>query len=213
VLTISPVRTVSYYTNLTAEDYYLGSGEPPGEWYGLGTRSLGLYGNTVEKVDIEALINGGAPLGAPLVQNAYSEKRRLGWDCTFSAPKSVSILWARAEEDLRAKIQEAQTIAAKRGIDALERYASFTRRGKAGEMLERTAGLVVATFNHCTSREQDPQLHTHAVICNVAPREDDSWGSVESRKIYQWQKAAGALYRAELAEQMKQLGFVSCLWC
>lgn len=207
MLTISPVRTVSYYTNLTAEDYYLGSGEPPGEWYGLGTRSLGLYGNTVEKVDIEALINGGAPLGAPLVQNAYSEKRRLGWDCTFSAPKSVSILWARAEEDLRAKIQEAQTIAAKRGIDALERYASFTRRGKAGEMLERTAGLVVATFNHCTSREQDPQLHTHAVICNVAPREDDSWGSVESRKIYQWQKAAGALYRAELAEQMKQLGF------
>ncbi|MBJ7537192.1 MobF family relaxase [Marinomonas transparens] len=207
MLTISPVRTVSYYTNLAAEDYYLGAGEPPGEWYGLGTRSLGLYGNTVEKADIEALINGGAPSGASLVQNAYSEKRRLGWDCTFSAPKSVSLIWARADDNLRSKIQTAQSQAAKRGIDALERYAAFTRRGKAGETLERTTGLVAATFSHCTSREQDPQLHTHAVICNVAPRADDSWGSVESRKIYQWQKAAGALYRAELAAQMKQLGF------
>lgn len=207
MLTISPVRTVSYYTNLAAEDYYLGAGEPPGQWYGLGSRQLGLFGNTVEKADIEALINGGAPSGAPLVQNAYSDKRRLGWDCTFSAPKSVSVVWARADDELRTKVQEAQTIAAKRGIDALERYAAFTRRGKAGETLERTAGLVAATFNHCTSREQDPQLHTHAVICNVAPRADDSWGSVESRKIYQWQKAAGALYRAELAAQMKQLGF------
>jgi Ti-type conjugative transfer relaxase TraA len=207
VLTISPVRTVSYYTNLAAEDYYLGSGEPPGEWCGLGARSLGLYGNAVEKADIEALINGGAPSGASLVQNAYSEKRRLGWDCTFSAPKAVSIIWARADDALRVKIQEAQTIATKRGIDALERYAAFTRRGKAGETLERTAGLVAATFNHCTSREQDPQIHTHAVICNVAPRLDESWGSIDSRKIYQWQKAAGALYRAELAAQMKQLGF------
>ncbi|MGO2356169.1 MAG: MobF family relaxase [Marinomonas foliarum] len=207
MLTISPVRTVSYYTNLAVEDYYLGAGEPSGKWYGLGSRNLGLYGDTVEKADIEALINGGAPSGASLVQNAFSDKRRLGWDCTFSAPKSVSVLWARADEDLRLKIQEAQTIATKRGIDALERYASFTRRGKGGEMLERTGGLVAATFNHCTSREQDPQLHTHAVICNVAPREDDTWGSIDSRKIYQWQKAAGALYRAELAAQMKQLGF------
>ncbi len=207
MMTISPIRTISYYTNLAAEDYYLGSGEPPGEWYGLGARQLKLYGNTVEKESLEALINGGAPSGAPLVQNAYSDKRRLGWDCTFSAPKSVSVVWARAEEDLRAKIQEAQTTAAKRGIDALERYASFTRRGKGGETLERTAGLVAATFNHCTSREQDPQLHTHAVICNVAPRQDDSWGSVESRKLYQWQKAAGAIYRAELAALMIELGF------
>ncbi|WP_277749183.1 MobF family relaxase [Marinomonas hwangdonensis] len=201
------MRTVSYYTNLATEDYYLGAGEPPGQWYGLGSRNLGLYGNTVEKADIEALINGGAPSGAPLVQNTYSDKRRLGWDCTFSAPKSVSILWARADDNLRSKIQTAQSQAAKRGIDALERYAAFTRRGKAGETLERTAGLVAATFNHCTSREQDPQLHTHAVICNVAPRADDSWGSLESRKIYQWQKAAGAIYRAELAAQIKELGF------
>ncbi|MBJ7557019.1 MobF family relaxase [Marinomonas spartinae] len=207
MLTVSPIRTISYYTNLAAEDYYLGSGEPPGEWYGIGCRSLKLHGKTVEKESLEDLINGGAPSGAPLVQNAYSDKRRLGWDCTFSAPKSVSVVWARADDNLRSKIQEAQTIAAKRGIDALERYASFTRRGKAGETLERTAGLVVATFNHCTSREQDPQLHTHAVICNVAPREDDSWGSIDSRKIYQWQKAVGALYRAELAAQMRQLGF------
>ena len=68
MLTISPVRTVSYYTNLAAEDYYLGAGEPPGKWYGLGSRNLGLYGDTVEKADIEALINGGAPSGASLVQ-------------------------------------------------------------------------------------------------------------------------------------------------
>ncbi|PYF81558.1 conjugative relaxase-like TrwC/TraI family protein [Marinomonas alcarazii] len=100
MMTISPIRTISYYTNLAAEDYYLGSGEPPGEWYGLGCRHLKLYGETVEKESLEALINGGAPSGAPLVQNAYSDKRRLGWDCTFSAPKSVSVVWARAEEGL-----------------------------------------------------------------------------------------------------------------
>lgn len=207
MLTICPVNNLEYYSNLAEEDYYLGSGEPPGTWYGLGARHLNIHNDIVDSKTYQNLMMGGAPDGAPLVQNSFDEKRRKAWDLTYSAPKSVSLLWARADDSLRAEIQEAHKQAVRRGIDFIERNAALTRRGKAGETLERSAGLVVATFDHCTSRDQDFQLHTHALVCNLAPRADETWGSIESRKLYQWHKAAGAMYRAELASQMKTLGF------
>jgi len=98
MLTICPVNNLEYYSNLAEEDYYLGSGEPPGTWYGLGARHLNIHNDIVDSKTYQNLMMGGAPDGAPLVQNAFDEKRRKAWDLTYSAPKSVSLLWARAEE-------------------------------------------------------------------------------------------------------------------
>ncbi|GGY61524.1 conjugative relaxase [Cellvibrio zantedeschiae] len=207
MLTISPVNNIDYYANLAKEDYYLGSGEPPGVWRGVGARQLGLCNKIVASQEYQNLMRGFSPLGEALVQNAGKDKRRNAWDCTYSCPKSLSLLAAAGDQNLKQKILAAQESAVCKGIEFLERKAAITRRGKSGEQYERTAGLVVATFQHSTNREQQPQIHTHALICNVAPRHDLSWGSIDSRKLYQWQKASGAIYRAELAYQIQQLGF------
>lgn len=207
MLTISPVNNIDYYADLAKEDYYLGSGEPPGIWRGLGARQLSLCNQTIQDDDYQKLMRGFSSSGEALVQNAGDEKRRNAWDLTFSCPKSVSLLIAASGQQLQRDIKAAQEKAVCRAIEFIEKNAAITRRGKSGSQYERTAGLVVGTFQHSTNREQQPQTHTHALVCNVAPRADGTWGSIDSRKLYQWQKASGAIYRAELAHQIQQLGF------
>jgi conjugative relaxase-like TrwC/TraI family protein len=193
----------SYYASLSAEDYYHKGGEPPGVWHGEGAKELGFSG-TVDKAEFLKLCDGFAPDGEPLTQNAGKENHRAGWDLTFSAPKSVSVLWSQADEETRHKIQEAQLKAVQKAIDYLEAEAGYTRRGKGGGEIEKCK-LVVATFEHGTSRAQDPQLHSHAVVLNVGIRADGTTGSLETKPIYQSKMLAGALYRAELANILREV--------
>lgn len=206
MLTISPIRNIKYYSDLAKEDYYLDGGEPNGVWAGKASKLLDLTGD----VETESYINvmhGFTPdKQYKLCQNAGSN-RRYGWDLTFSAPKSVSAVWARANNDLKLKIQQAHFDGVKSALAFIESNAAITRRNKLGLLREKVTGLVSATFEHATSRAQDPQLHTHCLVANAAPREDGSWGTLESRDLYLWHKAAGTIYRAELAEQLKSLGF------
>jgi hypothetical protein len=88
----------------------------------------------------------------------------------------------------------------------LEATAGWARRGRAGATREQTAGLLMAQFDHHTSRESDPQLHTHSFIFNLAPRRDGSWGAIVSRELYKAQKQAGATYRQTLALELEQQG-------
>jgi len=148
-----------YYLDLSREDYYLNGGEPPGWWWGAGATSLKLRG-LVARHELQQLLDGFSPKGERLTQNAGRDNRRPGWDLTFSAPKSVSVLWSQADAEARRQIQEAHLAAVKAGLHYLETEAAFTRRGKAGLERERT-GLLVAGFEHGTSRAGDPQLHTH----------------------------------------------------
>lgn len=207
MLTIAPVENIDYYADLAKEDYYLGSGEPPGIWRGLGARQLGICNQMVQAQDYNNLMNGLSPEGAQLTQNSNQKSRRHAWDCTFSCPKSVSLLAAAGDAGLKKAILSAQDKAVSKAIEFIERKAAYTRRGKSGVVKEKTAGLVVATFQHSSSRELQPQIHTHALICNTAPRHDQSWGSIDSQLIYDWQLASGAIYRAELAYHIRQLGF------
>src|SRR5436190_15176017 len=89
-----------YYTHLAREDYYLHGGEPPGHWHGRGAHQLQLSGQ-VTNDNLNLLFDGYSPDGHALVQNAGTDKRRPGFDLTFSAPKSVSVLWAVARSDVR----------------------------------------------------------------------------------------------------------------
>jgi conjugative relaxase-like TrwC/TraI family protein len=206
MLTISPIRSIKYYSDLAKEDYYLDGGEPNGVWAGKASKLLDLTGD-VETEDYINVMHGFTPNKQyQLCQNAGTN-RCYGWDLTFSAPKSVSAVWARANNELKLKIQQAHFQGAKAAISFIEDNAAVTRRNKQGLIREKVTGLVSATFEHATSRAQDPQLHTHCLVANAAPREDGSWGTLESRDLYLWHKAAGTLYRAELASQLRYLGF------
>ena len=202
MLSVTLIRSKKYYINLSSEDYYLEGGEPPGKWYGQGAEFLGLV-DTVDPKHFEHIIDGLNPDGQnKLVQNAGAEKRQLGWDLTFSAPKTVSVVWSQADEKTRQLIEDCQEEAVRKALDWLE-SESITRRGRGGHIKE-SARLIVATFEHGTSRAQDPQLHTHCVIMNAAVRGDDSTGAIESKQFYINKMTAGALYRAELAHQLEQ---------
>lgn len=203
MLSVHAISHIGYYVD---EDYYLTADQPAGIWIGRGAIALGISGREVAD-EYHCIMRGFAPNGKTPLCSVPGESHQPGWDLTFSAPKSVSIVWAAANHSLREKISDAQLVAVKRAISFLENHAAFTRREHAGQRRERVDGLVVATFEHETSRDLDPQLHTHALVANAAPRSDGSWGTIISRDLYLWQKAAGATYRAELAYQINLLGF------
>lgn len=189
-----------YYTDLAREDYYLEGGEPLGCWFGKGAERLGLTG-LVEREQLSALFRGYAPDERMLVLNAGKTDRQPGWDHTFSAPKSVSTLWSQAPESMRQALQEAHHESVRAALEFLECAAGVTRRGHGGTEVEQ-AGLVIALFEHGTSRAQDPQLHTHALVLNAACRDDGTWGALRSHDLYEHKMTAGALYRADLAYRL-----------
>lgn len=189
-----------YYEGLGREDYYENGGEPPGEWLGGGAEKLGLSG-FVEAGQLGAILQGFHPSGAPISGNAGPDHAP-GWDCTFSAPKSVSAVWAAGSEEDRQTIQAAHKRAVAAAVGYLEKNAVFTRHGHAGaDRQQIESGIVAAAYEHSTSRNQDPQLHTHVIVANMTP--DGRGIDLDTR----WKMAAGAVYRTHLAEHMKEAGF------
>jgi len=192
-----------YYLELARDDYYLGAGEAPGRWYGQGASLLRLPAEVKGRHFLN-LLAGCSPDGKlALVQNARKPERQSGWDLTFSAPKSVSVLWAMAPPELRQQIEAIHKHAVQTALSHLEATCALTRRGQGGQTVE-SAAVLFATFQHRTSRAQDPQLHTHAVLVNLGLREDGTTGSVLSRPFFEQKLALGALYRTDLAAGLRQ---------
>ena len=195
-----------YYLELAREDYYLSGGEPVGRWWGKGAEHFGLAGEKVTQHTLKSFLAGVSPAGEPLVQNAdgsQHQSRRSGFDLTFSAPKTVSALWAVAPEQDRRDIQACQDAAVKAALGYLEEVAGFTRTGKAGVHLHK-ATLAVALFEHGTSRAMDPQLHTHALLMNFGVMKDGRTRALVHTEFFEHKMVAGALYRAELAAQLER---------
>jgi conjugative relaxase-like TrwC/TraI family protein len=191
-----------YYLSLAREDYYLKGGEPPGEWLGSAARLLGLEGE-VRPEDMTRLMEGIAPDGRSLVQNAGDPRRRSLWDGTFSAPKSVSVAWGSGDDALRQGIEAAHDESVRAAATAMEEIIGRTRRGHNGTTLE-SGGIAVATFKHGSSRAGDANLHTHCAIFNIASRADGTFGALSSEELFRNKMALGALYRAELAQRLSQ---------
>lgn len=201
----SAAAASAYYQHMGKDTYYSREGEAPGRWEGRAAERLSLAG-LVSKSDFEAALAGLDPkTGAALIQ-ANGRAHAAGWDMTFSAPKSVSVLWALSPEAERKLIATFHRNSVLKATRFLEDEAAFARRGKGGKIHERVAGLLMAQFDHHTSRDLDPQLHTHAFIFNLAPRRDGTWGAIVSRDLYRAQKRAGALYRSELANDLERAG-------
>ena len=188
------------------EDYYAGEGDL-GHWVGGGLARMGLIQDeVVTSKDFQMLAAGMTPDGREkLAQNAGDSERRAGMDLTFSAPKSVSVLWAVADREQREVLENAHERAVKTALKFLEGKAFLVRTGKEGAVQQR-AKMIAALFQHGTSREQDPQLHTHAFVMNLGVREDGKTSSIDPITIMRWQKVVGAAYRVELAENLRQAG-------
>lgn len=197
----SSAQASSYYE---ADDYYAEGGLSPSEWHGRGAEALKLSGD-VDRDRFRELLDGKVGDQQLGTRRDGQLEHRPGWDVTLSAPKSVSIMAEVAgDRRLIAAHGEAVTTA----LAHVEQHMAATRVRHGGAVnREATANLIVASFQHGTSRAQDPQLHTHNVVMNATKGEDGRWRSLEPRAIYQLQKQIGAIYRQELALNVRELGY------
>ena len=212
----------AYLTEPTGRgDYYVGGvadGEA-GRWQG-SPAALGRLGLTpdcrVERDGLVALMAGRDPVSGSAVRPVGGDGSRVaGVDLTFSAPKSVSALWAVSGPYRRAQIEAAHRGAVASAMARVERDVELVRRRRDGVLRwERARSLVRAEFVHTASRltrgqegagVPDPQLHSHVVVV-AAERWDGRFAAVDSRELFRSARVNGAWYRAELAYSLGELG-------
>lgn len=193
-----------------AEDYYSGEGEEPGQWLGDAARELGLSGE-VEPDQLVAMLTGMNPAtGNPLGLRAVSGNGAVpGFDLTFSAPKSVSLTWALGGREVSPEVKAAHQRSVEVALNYMERHACLTRRrtGDGGREFVNGNGFLAAGFLHRSSRNGDPQLHTHVLIANATKGPDGKWTRLYHPAIYEHAKTAGYIYEAHLRHELtRRLG-------
>lgn len=212
MISINRVQNAAHALQYFSRDNYYtqNKGLEESAWLGEGARILGLSGQ-IRKEDFFALLNGkvqGQELGKWVknsVTNEPERDHRPGIDITFSAPKSVSIL---AEVYGIDEIRNAHEKAVKAAVSFIEKELITTRQTYLGKTESiKTNNLIAAAFKHNTSRDLDPQTHTHVILMNMTKREDGQWRSVSNDDIYLSQRTIGAIYTSELANQLQMLGY------
>src|SRR5580658_5764314 len=201
----SAKAAASYYATA---DYYSEGQEIVGAWGGKGAARLGLEG-TVDKASFERLCDNRDPrTGKPLTVRTRSE-RTVGYDCTFSVPKSVSLLYALSgDEDILAAFRKAVAETMR------EMEAEMKTRIRRGlQDTNRTTGnMVWAEFIHTTSRPvdglPDPQLHAHVFAFNTTwDQEEERWKAGQFRELKRDAPYFQAAFRVRLANKLQDLGF------
>ncbi len=192
------------------EDYYLravaGGGddhrahgdEAPGRWLGGGARAMVLSG-VVQGSDLSAVLAGVNPQTGQTLRSRGAPVRIAAFDATFSAPKSVSILWGVGDDRTRQPIQAAHDASVSAAMGYLESEAALARRGSGPNRCQiSTSGFIGASFPHRTSRRLDPHLHTHVVVANLVRGIDGRFSALDARALYGHAHTAGHLYQAQL---------------
>ncbi len=195
-----------YYLEAVAqgtEDYYLHAGEADGYWLGGGAGVLGLAGS-VDGDDLRNVLRGQSPDSGENLLMRRMKDRVPGWDATFRAPKSVSLLYALGTPEASDAVRLAHDASVAAAVDFLERHASTVRRGYGGGESLTSSGFVGAAFRHRTSRAGDPLLHTHVLLANMLEGADGRWSSIDGRLLYNLAKTTGYLYQANLRHHLTQ---------
>jgi conjugative relaxase-like TrwC/TraI family protein len=189
-----------------AEDYYSGESEAEGCWMGDAAEELGLDGE-VGPDQLKAMLTGRNPVdGEPLVgmRGVPAKGAVPGFDLTFSAPKSVSLLWALGGAETGAEVSRAHDRAADAALAYMQREACWTRRGAGGSEFVKGNGYLAAGYLHRSSRNGDPQLHTHVLIANATRGPDGRWTRLYHPAIYDHAKTAGYIYEAQLRHELSR---------
>lgn len=188
------------------DDYYSGKGEAPGVWRGKAAAALGLSG-VVEGEALTTLLEGKRPGTGEALRDRDRGGSVSAYDLTFSAPKSFSVLATVADDEMARQMIAAHESAVSAAMEFVESDMARVRRGAGGTQLMEVKGIVAATYRHRMSRALDPQIHTHAVISNLAEGMDGSWTALHSRRLFRMAKTAGTLYQAHLrAEVTRRTG-------
>ena len=214
MLSIGAVASAAQGASYYERDGYYAKDDPEhreaSAWFGKGSEALGLSG-PVDPGTFRAILEGKVPDGSGTELGKRGRDgeitHRPGRDLTFSAPKSVSIV-ALVGGD--GRIVDVHDRAVQATLAWVEKNAVETRMRDPGTgRMVRAGGqkTVVATFRHDTSRNLDPQLHTHSVLANMVQGKDGKWRTMANEKLYDSKMLIGAIYRNELAAGLTRLGY------
>ncbi len=191
----------TYYSK---EDNYYNQ-EATTQWHGKLAEELNLTGEIDAKI-FEKLLIGELPNGTKLITNTKAKKseNRMGYDLTFSAPKSISIQGLIGNDlDILRSHDEAVKVA----LNTLESHVMVRKKISGISYRENSANFLVATFRHELSRSNDPQIHTHAIVMNFTKREDAALRAISNENIFKILKQIDAIYKNELLKHMQKLGY------
>jgi conjugative relaxase-like TrwC/TraI family protein len=186
-----------YYTRELATDheqYLSGHGESPGRWYGAGARSLGLQGEA-SVAGFQRMFEGRHPDTGEFLGRPHGKGAVPAFDVVLRPTKSVSVLYGLGDLATGRSVLAAHHAGVREATAYLDQHLG-TRRGHGGHQHVDGRGLLAVGFDHRTSREGDPLLHTHLVVANRIQGPDGRWTAVDGRDLYRHRLAADAIYRA-----------------
>src|ERR671910_3595112 len=193
----------AYYTRELATDhqqYLSGHRESPGRWYGAGAASLGLQGEA-SPAGFQAMFEGRDPTTGELLGRPHGRNAVPAFDVVLRPTKSVSILYGLADPETGRAVLEAHHGGLAEAVGYLDGHLG-ARRGHGGVQHVAGQGLLAVGFDHRTSREGDPLLHTHLVVANRVQGPDGRWTAVDGRDLYRHRLAADAIYRATYQREL-----------
>jgi conjugative relaxase-like TrwC/TraI family protein len=217
VLTIRAMTGGAGYAqrHLEHSDYYDEHRRVQGEWHGRGAELLGLRGN-VNHEQFEAIREGSHPETGEFLRPRHGADRTNGdgseqskarslYDLTFSAPKSVSVQALVGGDE---RLVNAHDKAVREALAEAESHAATRVRSNGANEDRTTANWIVATYRHDTSRELDPQLHTHAVAANLTyDGVEGRWKALQASGLYERRAYLTEVYRNALAREVRSLGY------
>jgi conjugative relaxase-like TrwC/TraI family protein len=186
-----------YYTRELATDheaYLSGHGESPGRWYGAGATALGLQGEA-SLAGFQRMFEGRHPDSGELLGRPHGSHAVPAFDVVLRPTKSVSILYGLGDAVTGRAVLAAHHAGVAEAVAYLDGHLG-TRRGHSGVQHVSGQGLLAVGFDHRTSREGDPLLHTHLVVANRVQGPDGRWTALDGRDLYRHRVAADAIYRA-----------------
>ena len=196
----------AYYlsTVATGRDSPGGLVEPEGHWAGSGACGLGLSG-TVEPAALRRVLAGADPITGEVLSAHHDAVRVVAYDCTYSTPKSVSLLHALGPDEVRAEVRAGHEQAAEAALGYLERNGGRVRRSLTrgvAPVAVPAKGFVAAAFLHRTSRAPDPHLHSHVLVANLAQGPEGRWSALDGRGLYLELATARDLYETQLRSEL-----------
>lgn len=199
---------VYFDEHLSHNDYYTEGEVQPGYWMGEGASRLGLQeGSAVDQKAFLSMCEGNDPATGErltLRQNA-SGHRRIFFDFTCSAPKSVSVMAVTMND---SRIVEAHQSAARVAVKELEGFAAARVRAQGADADRTTGNVIGAEFLHTSSRALDPQLHTHFTLFNATfDGKENRWKALQTSDIFAASQYGTEVYRNELSHRLQAIGY------
>jgi conjugative relaxase-like TrwC/TraI family protein len=194
-----------YYTRELATDheqYLSGHGESPGRWYGAGATTLGLQGEA-SAAGFQAMFEGRDPTTGELLGRPHGRNAVPAFDVVLRPTKSVSVLYGLGDPATGRAVLQAHHAGLAEAAGYLDEHLG-ARRGHGGVQHVSGQGVLAVGFDHRTSREGDPLLHTHLVTANRVQGPDGRWTALDGRDLYRHRLAADAIYRATYQRELSR---------